>query len=225
LLFSTLWGVASWWGVDPNPFNQNNPFWFIIAYQTLAPVSEILIAPVAMLGLTLLYLDSRVRKEGFDVELLANRLMPPTAQMMRPTSPTVLQPQVASFSAPVATRSAFPSILGLNDYAPIHAPSGPSVGLNVAEPLPAPARTAESLSNGVAPYEEAGEQTAVNFAPAEIDAPAIAPEADPAIARKVTQAEGSAARPAVKTAQRTCKWCGTEANGEDRFCRVCGSVF
>jgi hypothetical protein len=225
LLFSTLWGIASWWGVDPNPFNQNNPFWFIIAYQTLAPVSEILIAPVAMLGLTLLYLDSRVRKEGFDVELLANRLMPPTAQMMRPTSPTVLQPQVASFSAPVATRSAFPSILGLNDYAPIHAPSGPSVGLNVAEPLPAPARTAESLSNGVAPYEEAGEQTAVNFAPAEIDAPAIAPEADPAIARKVTQAGGSAARPAVKTAQRTCKWCGTEANGEDRFCRVCGSVF
>jgi len=219
LLFSTLWAIASWWGVDPNPFNQNNPFWFIIAYQTLAPVSEILIAPVAMLGLTLLYLDSRVRKEGFDVELLANRLMPPTPQMMRPTPQMASRPQVASFSAPVRTRSAFPSILGLNDYTPI----GPPTGRNSAEPLPAPVE--ESSSNGVAPYEKNAEQPAVNFAPAEAETSAIAPDAEPAIIRQTVPAESEAAHPVIKTVQRTCRWCGTEANGEDRFCRVCGSVF
>ncbi|MBO0798604.1 MAG: hypothetical protein J2P31_07255 [Blastocatellia bacterium] len=66
---------AFWTGVDISPFAADEPIWYSIVQQTLTQVSEILIAPVVMLGFTLLYLDSRVRKEGFDIELLANRVL------------------------------------------------------------------------------------------------------------------------------------------------------
>jgi hypothetical protein len=66
---------AYWTGVDISPFSAEYPFWYSIAQQTIAQLSEILIMPIAMLGFTLLYLDSRIRKEGFDIELLANRVL------------------------------------------------------------------------------------------------------------------------------------------------------
>jgi hypothetical protein len=214
LLYFPLGSVAYWFGTDPNPFNQNNPFWFVIAYQTLTPISEILITPVAMLGLTLLYLDSRVRKEGFDIELLANRLMPPTPQM-RHAPPT---PRIVPFdnSAEADSGSPFPSILGLNNYVPVRSPVGP--------PLPA-TMTMEPLSNGVASQEEIIESATAELISAEVEASVIAPEAEPAVAREDAMVEIEPAIPAAKTAFRVCVWCGTEAGSEDRFCRVCGSVF
>jgi hypothetical protein len=66
---------AYWTGVNISPFSAEYPFWYNIVQQTLTQLSEILIAPIVMLGFTLLYLDSRVRKEGFDIELLANRVL------------------------------------------------------------------------------------------------------------------------------------------------------
>jgi hypothetical protein len=77
LLMIPLGWFGYWNGVDINPLNGNYPLWYEIMSQTLTQLSEILIAPIAMLGFTLLYIDSRVRKEGFDVELLANRTLPP----------------------------------------------------------------------------------------------------------------------------------------------------
>jgi hypothetical protein len=59
-------------GVDP--FNSANwPAWYAIAYNVLAPLSSILLSPVWMLGLSLLYVDERVRHEGYDIELMAAR--------------------------------------------------------------------------------------------------------------------------------------------------------
>jgi hypothetical protein len=59
-------------GVDP--FNDANwPAWYSIAYNVLAPLSSILLTPVWMLGLSLLYVDERVRHEGYDIELMAAR--------------------------------------------------------------------------------------------------------------------------------------------------------
>jgi hypothetical protein len=77
---------AYWTGVDISPFSAEEPFWYSIVQQTLTQLSEILIAPIVMLGFTLLYLDSRVRKEGFDVELLANRVLPPPPDWSFPES-------------------------------------------------------------------------------------------------------------------------------------------
>lgn len=65
-------------GFDANPFNifdLDGPLWYRIARQTLTQLSEILVAPIAVLGFTLLYIDTRIRREGLDVELLAGRML------------------------------------------------------------------------------------------------------------------------------------------------------
>jgi len=47
------------------------PAWYEIAYNLIWQVSFILLSPVWMIGLCLLYVDERVRHEGYDLELMA----------------------------------------------------------------------------------------------------------------------------------------------------------
>ena len=49
------------------------PIWYALLYSILGPVSSLLLTPVWMLGLSLLYVDERVRHEGYDIELMASR--------------------------------------------------------------------------------------------------------------------------------------------------------
>ena len=49
------------------------PAWYAVLYSTLGPLSSILLTPVWMLGLSLLYVDERVRHEGYDIELMASQ--------------------------------------------------------------------------------------------------------------------------------------------------------
>ena len=57
-----------------NPANPTEwPVWYAIAFSVLGPLSAILLTPVWMLGLSLLYVDERVRHEGYDIELMAAR--------------------------------------------------------------------------------------------------------------------------------------------------------
>ncbi len=59
-------------GIDP--WNSAQwPTWYAVAYSVLGPLSSILLTPVWMLGLSLLYVDERVRHEGYDIELMAAR--------------------------------------------------------------------------------------------------------------------------------------------------------
>lgn len=61
-------------GIDPSPFKETDwPAWYAIGYNVLWQSSVILLAPVWMLGLSLLYVDERVRHEGYDIELMAAR--------------------------------------------------------------------------------------------------------------------------------------------------------
>jgi hypothetical protein len=63
-------------GVDPSPWNSVNwPTWYAIGYSVFGQLSYILLLPVWMLGLSLLYVDERVRHEGYDIELMAARQM------------------------------------------------------------------------------------------------------------------------------------------------------
>ena len=81
-------------------FDTTGPLWFSIAQQTLTQLGEILIAPIVLLSFTLLYLDSRVRKEGFDVEMLANRVLPPARYEQRAAPPpAVAEPRQHSPSS------------------------------------------------------------------------------------------------------------------------------
>jgi hypothetical protein len=59
-------------GINPLSLNQAEwPVWYAVGYQVLTQASSILLAPVWMLGLSLLYVDERVRHEGYDIELMA----------------------------------------------------------------------------------------------------------------------------------------------------------
>lgn len=49
------------------------PVWYAVLYSTLGPLSAVLLTPVWMLGLSLLYVDERVRHEGYDIELMASQ--------------------------------------------------------------------------------------------------------------------------------------------------------
>lgn len=52
------------------------PAWYTTSFSIIGPLSTILLTPVWMLGLSLLYVDERVRHEGYDIELMAARQLP-----------------------------------------------------------------------------------------------------------------------------------------------------
>lgn len=66
-------GFVGWLnGIDPLTLQgATAPMWYSLGYQVLGQISQIVLAPIWMLGLSLLYIDERVRHEGYDVELLA----------------------------------------------------------------------------------------------------------------------------------------------------------
>src|ERR1051325_237409 len=73
------WSTAQW------------PFWYALGYGVLEPLSSILLAPVWMLGMSLLYVDERVRHEGYDIELMASQKLPamPDINVTSPFSPAI----------------------------------------------------------------------------------------------------------------------------------------
>ncbi|MEP6787675.1 MAG: hypothetical protein ABJB40_04545 [Acidobacteriota bacterium] len=72
LLYVPLAWYASANGVELMSFNADLiPAWYEIAYNLIWQVSFILLSPVWMVGLCLLYVDERVRGEGYDIELMA----------------------------------------------------------------------------------------------------------------------------------------------------------
>lgn len=104
-------------GVSLSPVGGNEPSWYAIGYQVILQCSHIVLAPIWMLGLSLLYVDERVRHEGYDVELMAARQLPPMPDLggvMSPFAPALVtgkaQPMPAPLSGPMSTGS----VLGLN---------------------------------------------------------------------------------------------------------------
>ena len=84
-------------GIDPSPWNGSEwPIWYAIGYSILEPLSSILLAPVWMLGLSLLYVDERVRHEGYDIELMASQRLDPMPQLNvnSPLAPAISTPPV-----------------------------------------------------------------------------------------------------------------------------------
>jgi len=100
-------------GVDLSPINQSEwPVWFAIGNAVITETIHILLAPVWMLGLSLLYVDERVRHEGYDIELMAARQLPemPKTNVASPLAPALALEMV---SAPPPPRPAG-GILGLH---------------------------------------------------------------------------------------------------------------
>ena len=88
-------------GIDPW-HSANWPAWYAIAYSVLGPLSSILLTPVWMLGLCLLYVDERVRHEGYDIELMAARQLGevPDINVSSPLGTALYSERVAPPPAP-----------------------------------------------------------------------------------------------------------------------------
>lgn len=96
LFYVPLAWYASANGVELFTFDADLiPAWYEIAYNLIWQVSFILLSPVWTVGLCLLYVDERVRREGYDIELMAARRLGEI-----PAVPTTyinpLQPALAS---------------------------------------------------------------------------------------------------------------------------------
>lgn len=111
-------GLFGWInGVDVSPFGSTWPAWYAIGYQVILQSSHILLAPIWMLGLSLLYVDERVRHEGYDIELMAARQLPemPTLPgVMSPFAPALVTGSATRFVAPPPAPLHNGSVLGLS---------------------------------------------------------------------------------------------------------------
>jgi hypothetical protein len=79
-------------GIDPSPWNAPQwPAWYAIAYSVVEPLSSILLTPVWMLAMSLLYVDERVRHEGYDIELMASQRLDamPQIDVTSPFAPAI----------------------------------------------------------------------------------------------------------------------------------------
>lgn len=104
-------------GVEFFAFDADSvPAWYEIANQVISQTSLILLMPVWMIGLCLLYVDERVRHEGYDIELLAARRLgeiPAVPQdFINPLQPA-LTDQIALAAATKQKRNSSLSPLGL----------------------------------------------------------------------------------------------------------------
>jgi hypothetical protein len=104
-------------GVDLSPFGSSWPTWYAIGYQVILQCSHIMLAPIWMLGLSLLYVDERVRHEGYDIELMAARQLPemPTLPgVVSPFAPALVTGRAPRFVAPPPGQINTGGVLGLN---------------------------------------------------------------------------------------------------------------
>src|SRR6185503_6695847 len=103
-------------GVDISPL-ATWPAWYSVGYEVILQCSHILLAPIWMLGLSLLYVDERVRHEGYDIELMAARQlaeMPELPGVMSPFAPALVTRRNATFVAPPPAPMPRQNVLGLH---------------------------------------------------------------------------------------------------------------
>ena len=104
-------------GVDLSPFGSAWPTWYAIGYQVILQCSHIMLAPIWMLGFSLLYVDERVRHEGYDIELMAARQLPEMPKLpgvISPFAPALVTGRAPKFVPPPLRPGAPGSVLGLS---------------------------------------------------------------------------------------------------------------
>lgn len=105
LIAPLIWyGVLT--GVNLSLFGGEGwPTWYAIGYEVILQCSHILLAPIWMLGLSLLYVDERVRHEGYDIELMAARQLPSMPELpgvISPFAPALVTGRAPQFVPPPA---------------------------------------------------------------------------------------------------------------------------
>jgi len=104
LLYIPLMLYAWSQGVEILSFESDlTPAWYEIASQLVWQASLIILTPVWMVGLCLLYVDERVRHEGYDIELMAARRLGEIPAVPQ-SYVNPLQPALATQSLPESHR-------------------------------------------------------------------------------------------------------------------------
>lgn len=110
LLYVPLAWYAAANGVQLMTFDADLiPAWYEIAYNLIWQISFILLSPVWMIGLCLLYVDERVRGEGYDIELMAARRLGDIPSVP-PAYTNPLQPALAALSRDAGPQITTPGI-------------------------------------------------------------------------------------------------------------------
>ncbi|MBI3650033.1 MAG: zinc ribbon domain-containing protein [Acidobacteria bacterium] len=109
-----------------------SPTWNIL-YTSFSQISNLLALPIWIVAYTLLYFDSRVRKEAYDLELLAREVNP--GFYWQAPRQTVVMGYPVPYANPQGRVFVQTSPLGLAGWRPPPHPVPP----NVATPTPAPA--------------------------------------------------------------------------------------
>jgi hypothetical protein len=242
-LYWLLMAPLGWYGygrgIELSPFSAAAPLWYGIAQQTLSQLGQILIAPIVLLGFTLLYLDTRVRKEGFDLELLANRVFPAVrrsyaveSQRRRAQAPAASEalpqpaPQPSGEFAEVfvETIEVLPSTAPTVAQEAFGSPLPGDEATVIAIPLPVPDQEAVEFVPLATAYVEPQVQTvtlSLSAPEPRVKLPRSLPTetATIAVPQGVTKPKPSA------PAKRRCSGCGSETDPDIQFCLVCGELF
>lgn len=170
-------------------------------YTAADQLSGLLVMPIWITSFTLLYFDSRVRKEGYDIEILSLGLQPvPQAAYWRGPAPYLAVPQPAY---PAANRYGQMTVLGLSGPSPLQ--SGPPQTPLMAPPIPPMPGTLASGS--------------VNQFPP----PPVVPPMPPVIARSGPGPYYSPPPPPNAGGGIVCASCGRVPSPGARFCINCGA--
>jgi hypothetical protein len=223
LLMIPLGWYGYWHGVELDFFSTHTPLWFNIAQQTLAQIGEILLAPIILLGFTLLYLDTRVRNEGFDIELLANRILPlaSTAEWGQSTPSQGILWAEPEPRAPVSSEktSAAPALINTLEAAVSPAPGmrQPPLAQPSAFTPPAVTPPAREEATVTIPIQQPGEFSEVITLSATLSEPAVqtvnlnAASAEVAPMTLAARFCDNCGAPAADPLQATCPGCGAHS--------------
>ncbi len=170
-----------------------------ILYTSFGQISNLLSLPIWIVSFTLLYFDSRVRKEAYDVDLLAREINP-GFYWQPPAQQPGVQTSAFGYQMPAQPGRAYvqTSPLGLAGYRP------PPPLVETA----LPAGASEPTRTEPQDLREKFEQAAKNLSE-----------------REYAETDRRVASPgAGETASATCKACGALLMTGARFCMTCGSA-
>jgi hypothetical protein len=189
-----------------------------IVYTSFSQLSSLLCLPIWFISFTLLYFDSRVRKEAYDLELLAREVNP--GFYWQP------QPAVMGYQMNWGRSYVQTSPLGLAGWQPNQAPQAmpppgsppyPSTAPNWSPPLPPQTewRPPPSQPNFAPPGNGNSTPTPIGNVP-NPSAPFTAPIVEN------RQADNTGAP--VNGDMATCRVCSTPLEPQARFCMRCGTA-
>jgi hypothetical protein len=174
----------------------SNPIWNIL-YTSFRDISSMLSLPIWIISLTLLYFDSRVRKEAYDIELLAREVAPGYVWQAP-------QPVFAGYYAPRQYVQTGP--LGLGGYYP---PAPPPQAVPMMPSVPPVEPTFEPIQGAH------GDELRTRFEQA---ARSISED------QPIDGANEAEAIPPASPTPAWCKVCGNQPEPGSRFCGRCGSA-